>query len=498
MSPTEIPRSRSFISRARTLANMENYVGDKLQPVKQFKQSIHYKAIILYLFYFNINTFISNQKPINTVRKTASDIGVFQKWLKEAVPGECKKLEDISPDCLNTYLKSFYLTVKKQNGEDYEPDSLSGIKNSIDRYLSDKNYSTSVCRGEEFKSSRSVLLAKGKQLKKDGKGRKPNRAEQVSEEEEQVLWERGIMGRSSPMALLRAIWWRNNFFGLRGRDEHNKLRWGDVTILEEVDGARYMQYEERDTKTRKNPGEDRPIKPRVYATPNKPETCPVNLLIEYTHRRPLTMCQPDSPFYLQIHQHWEKPGPSGSVAQVWFKNQPMGVHSLGNMMKTMSELGELPGRKTNHSGRKTTVKRLKEANFDNVDIIQLTGHKNVQSLNSYSTVPTKIQKTMSEVLTSASTVASSTAASSAVTSSTESTEFPEIPPQEMEEILNTIEQSEKLQTVETTSKQIVTNQDIQLLSNQVLRSSGGLGTPIFSGANVSGGQFTININFNSA
>lgn len=43
----------------------------------------------------------------------------------------------------------------------------------------------------------------------------------------QVLWDKGIMGKTPPEALLRAIWWRNNIFGLRGRDEHHKLRWGD-------------------------------------------------------------------------------------------------------------------------------------------------------------------------------------------------------------------------------------------------------------------------------
>ncbi|KAH3817633.1 hypothetical protein DPMN_119187 [Dreissena polymorpha] len=49
------------------------------------------------------------------------------------------------------------------------------------------------------------------------------------------------MGKHDPMALTRALWWRNNFFGFRGRDEHRKLRWGDITICEEVDGSRYSQ-----------------------------------------------------------------------------------------------------------------------------------------------------------------------------------------------------------------------------------------------------------------
>jgi len=44
----------------------------------------------------------------------------------------------------------------------------------------------SVRRGNELKFSRKTPSAKGKQLKKDGKGRKPKKAETVSAEEEKV------------------------------------------------------------------------------------------------------------------------------------------------------------------------------------------------------------------------------------------------------------------------------------------------------------------------
>ncbi|KAH3752330.1 hypothetical protein DPMN_186946 [Dreissena polymorpha] len=76
------------------------------------------------------------------------------------------------------------------------------------------------------------------------------------------------------------------------------------------------------------------------------------------------MCQPEAPFYLQVHPSWDM-DVNGQPSQVWFKNQPLGEHTLGNMMKQMAHQAELPGHKTNHSGRKTTVKRLKEANFEN-------------------------------------------------------------------------------------------------------------------------------------
>jgi len=60
----------------------------------------------------------------------------------------------------------------------------------------------------------------------------------------QKLWDLGIMGSQNPWAITRALWWRNNFFGFRGRDEHRKLRWGDITICEEIDGTRYLDYNE--------------------------------------------------------------------------------------------------------------------------------------------------------------------------------------------------------------------------------------------------------------
>jgi len=40
----------------------------------------------------------------------------------------------------------------------------------LDRNLNEKGYGVSICRGEEFKTSRDVLSAK-EFLKKEGKGR---------------------------------------------------------------------------------------------------------------------------------------------------------------------------------------------------------------------------------------------------------------------------------------------------------------------------------------
>jgi integrase len=45
----------------------------------------------------------------------------------------------------------------------------------------------------------------------------------------------------------------------------------------------------------------------------------------------------------------------------------------------------LDGRKVNHSARKTTVTSLLHSNIEATTVMQLTGHKNVASINEYNT-----------------------------------------------------------------------------------------------------------------
>ena len=66
---------------------------------------------------------------------------------------------------LNKILEDFYTTVRKKNGEDYEPDSLRAMVTAMDRYLADKGYKYSVVRGREFQSSKQVLEGKARMLR---------------------------------------------------------------------------------------------------------------------------------------------------------------------------------------------------------------------------------------------------------------------------------------------------------------------------------------------
>ena len=58
---------------------------------------------------------------------------------------------------------------------------------SLDRHLKNKDYTLSLVRDREFSSSSQVLEGKSKQLRLAGRGKRPNKSRQVSEEEEEIL-----------------------------------------------------------------------------------------------------------------------------------------------------------------------------------------------------------------------------------------------------------------------------------------------------------------------
>ena len=90
------------------------------------------------------------------------------------------------------------------------------------------------------------------------------------------------------------------------------------------------------------------------------------------------MMKPDDPFYLTPLQ-----------------NPSLGVHSLGNFMKNMAEAINLPGKHTNHSACRTIITTLRHKNISALDISQLSGHKNLKSIDSYSEASEEQQKQMS-------------------------------------------------------------------------------------------------------
>ena len=130
------------------------------------------------------------------------------------------------------------------------------------------------------------------------------------------------------------------------------------------------------------------------------------------------MMTDESPFYLAVNIESPKPG------QKWFKCSPLGVNSLRSMLKNMIKDSGLKTDKklVNHSTRKHLVQKLVDNDVPPNEIIQITGHKNVNSLNNYSTLSDKKQQQISAVLSNTAST-SKTLSTVSIEEKTESARF---------------------------------------------------------------------------
>ena len=351
-----------------------------------------------------LNEFIEGRQNPNTKKKTAYDVELFKRFIQTSTPGllNSTSLHELSLQVLNDLLSKFIFGVRKKNGSEYEPTSLRGFLSSIQRYLNKQNYGFTIFTDAEFKTTMATLKAKQMDLKAKGFGNKPMTSDGLTDEEIEKLYASKCLGIESPQAVINTLWLNLTIhFGLRGGKEQRELCWGDVKLKQTPDGKEYLEYSvERQTKTRtgSDPRDTRKIKPRMYSAPDLPaERDPVRVYKFYASKRPESMKTDDSPFYLAVNNIQ----PSSLSVKPWYKVQPIGVNKLNSLLKDMvneAHLGLENKRLTNHSARKHLVQKLNDNEIPPTQIMQITGHRNVNSVNNYSSLSDKQKEKISGIL----------------------------------------------------------------------------------------------------
>ena len=290
--------------------------------------------------------------------------------------GEPRLPELIIPELLNEFLSEFFITIKKVDGSDYEPSTIDSIKFSIDRYLKDKYYPASIITDKIFHKTRQAINARKVDLKTKGLGRKRLASEPLDDRDQEILVEGGFIGTSNPKSLQFSLFYYfSKGFGTRGRQEHRSLKYGDIQIKKDSDGNEYIEMVERLTKTMDGTkrNDHRDVTPKIFSAEV------VGILKEFQMRRPNSMKNDDSPFYLT-------PIPQARLADgqtVWYYAVPMGANTLGSLLKKTCDSAGISGKKTNHSLRKSTVRELISAGVPAHKVIKITGHKQASSLQHY-------------------------------------------------------------------------------------------------------------------
>jgi hypothetical protein len=84
-----------------------------------------------------IEDYILEQENKDTRAKTDRDVRLLIYFLRQK--NELQNPEESPPEELNGYLSEFINSVKRKDGEDYEPSSLRGFISSFHRHLKERN-----------------------------------------------------------------------------------------------------------------------------------------------------------------------------------------------------------------------------------------------------------------------------------------------------------------------------------------------------------------------
>ena len=338
--------------------------------------------------------------PKKTQKDTEWCMRIWREWRcqRNSITASNERVPDILtqlPATLQRWMSRFVLEVRKKDGAPYPPNSVYHIVCGIMRFIRlNGKPEVDFFRDQDFAEFRGVLDAEMKRLKASGIGSQKRQAEPLSLEEEELLWEKGVLGDHSPQALLNTVFFFNGIhFALRSGDEHRRLRHGDsqIQVVEKPGERSYLLYVEDVSKNNQGGLKGRKNKAKEvthYDNKENPSRCPVRIFKVYN-----SLCPSDRPENALYLQPLKKPR-----AGCWFSAKPLGHNPLDNMVKQMCKAAGIEGYKTNHSLRATTATRLYQAGVDEQLIMERTGHRSLDGVRSYKRTSQQQKEALSDIM----------------------------------------------------------------------------------------------------
>jgi hypothetical protein len=365
---------------------------------------------------------------------------------------EDPNFEKQSPEDLAKTLRTFYACVRTKEGTEYSRSGYRNLRSGLQRHLVSAPYSRTLdLRSDRvFLHANQVYEGKLKQIKMEGKDKTVHK-KAINENDLKKMYSSGVLSDANPVALQRKVFFELSLhFGRRGRENWRSLTKDSFIICTDPAGRRYVSlaYQEFDKNHREQETKDQ----YMFESPDD-ENCPVESFVKY-----ISKLNPSCSAFLQ------RPDPNFHNKPFWYVNAPLGIHTIATIMKSISQEASTSVTYTNHCVKATTGTVLKKAGFSNKDIMAVTGHKNVASLDSYIADPDIEERaSMSNVLSKYGKVISNAQSGNSVASGT------------------------------ITSKEQCAD-NLEVISNKTLNIS-DVCSSVFAGAHFSG-QVTINVNVN--
>ena len=320
----------------------------------------------------------------NTHKATMMAYNVFKNYCEE----KTIQIDTTNKQDLDKLLCNFYLEARKQNGDFYTQTSLKTIRFGLQRKFKQIDDTVDIIGDPAFSNSNTLFKAQLVQLKKKGYGKVEHKPS-IAKEDLQKLYTGGIFSKDQPVTLQNRV-----FFDImlhlcrRGRENLRELKTSSFMVKKLPDGVEYVtQVTDELTKNHRenDEAEDGGM---MLATGT--ENCPVEAFKLYK-----------SKLNDKLDVFFQKPKRSTPTDDgPWFDAQVVGIKTLDNKMKNISEKAELSELYTNHCIRATSISMLDDVGMEARHIMTVSGHKSESSIRSYSKTSLQTKRDMSAALSS--------------------------------------------------------------------------------------------------
>ncbi len=294
--------------------------------------------------------------------------------------------EQVNPGQLGQSLCCFLNEVCRADGEEYPGNTLYSLVVMIQLHLEKQGKDWKLMEGTNFLCVRNTLdnLMKQHALLRISKAAKS--AEPISVNDEQKLWDEGVLGEFQPDQLRSTVMYLLGLtFALRGCREQRALRCPphdpQITVHVDTEGNEYLLYTEHvHSKTNQGGLKSRKSTPKqVKAYGHSDYDC--NIVRLY---KKYVSLLPDKSNSNALYKYSLLKGKM--TGHTWYADKPLGVNTITKTVKNlMAEIGKF-GHFTNHSLRVSAATRMYSEGVDEQVLKERTGHRS-DAVRSYKKTP---------------------------------------------------------------------------------------------------------------
>lgn len=291
----------------------------------------------------------------------------------------------LSNDDQDGAIAKFFGTIRKKDGDMMKKMSFNSMKYALVRFIR-KEYNIEILDAT-FKKTETVLRNIAVRMKHENKGYIKH-YDQIPDEELAKFFRELNVNNAEHLQWYIFVLLQIHFCK-RGSENVAYYTKDTFGIQTDAEGQEFI-YQKTDELTKNRRENDTEMGPqgRIYSKPTWGDKCPVTCFRKYLNR------------LSNNNRLWQRVSSSYSpISRVWYTQQPIGVNTVSQFMRKISQQFGMSRIFTNHCLRVSSISILGRC-FDENDIKTISGHSSSSSLGIYKRVDEAKKRRMANTLSS--------------------------------------------------------------------------------------------------